>query len=58
MIFVLVVLTVAYIAVGFLHYKHNRLTTDLIDCLFKQNELLCEQNDLLRGIIKKYGLDI
>ena len=47
-----------YFAVGFAYYKHNRLTADLIDDLVKHNELIAEQNTLLRGIIKKYGLDI
>lgn len=58
MFFVVAVLIVTYIAFAFVYHKHNRLTIDLIDTLFKHNELLWEQNDLLRGIIKKYGLDI
>lgn len=39
-------------------HKSNKLKIDMIEDLLKQNELLAEQNSLLRGIIKKYGLDI
>ena len=37
--------------------KHNKLTRDLIDILFKQNELLEVQNWKLRDIIKKYDIN-
>lgn len=52
----------AYLVIGtwlsVANYKSNQLKIDMIEDLLKQNELIAEQNRLLRGIIKKYGLDI
>lgn len=58
MVFVVAVLFGIYFYGAYEYYKHNQLTLDLISDLAKQNDLLSEQNYLLRGIIKKYGLDI
>ncbi len=44
--------------VGVTNHKANRLKMDMIEDLVKQNDLLVEQNKLLRGIIKKFGLNI
>lgn len=40
------------------YYKHNRLTMEMIDGLVEQNDLLVKQNNLLRGVIKKFGLNV
>ena len=59
---ILAALLGAYLVVGtwncIVNNKSNKLKIDMIEDLLKQNELLDEQNTLLRGIIKKYGLDI
>lgn len=53
----LVALMCVYIVVGvwvcITNYKGNRLKTELIDDLLKQNELLTEQNHSLKRIVRK-----
>jgi hypothetical protein len=40
------------------YYKDNRLKMEMIEELVKQNDLLGKQNNLMRGVIKKFGLDV
>ena len=58
----LVALMIVYVIVGvwvcITEHKARRLKVEMIDDLVKQNDLLIEQNRLLRGIIKKFGLNI
>lgn len=60
-VFVLALMGV-YVVVGvwvcITNHKSNQLKVSMIDDLVKQNDLLIEQNRLLRGIIKKFGLNI
>jgi hypothetical protein len=56
-IFFVCLYVVAAIFVFVVTSKHNKLTRELIDILFRQNDLLEAQNKKLRDIIKKYDIN-